>query len=266
MERLEFCERYGPWAIVTGASDGIGQACAHALAARGLHLVLVGRREDKLRTLARQLTHHQGVHTQVVVADLATDTGLQALLDDTATLDVGLLVAAAGYGSAGAFLDQRLDTELDMLTLNCRSVLAQCWHLGQRFKARGRGGMVLFGSLLGFHGTPGSANYAATKAYVQSLAEALRVEWHAHGIDVLACAPGPVHTGFAERAGMRMGLAARPDEVAQATLAALGRTGTVRPGVLSKLLGWSLGTAPRALRVRLMGQIMQGMTHTARSS
>ena len=188
------------------------------------------------------------------------------MLGATAELDVGLLVAAAGYGSAGHFLDRPLDDEIDMLTLNCRSVLAQSWHMGQRLRARGRGGLVLFGSLLGFHGTPGSANYAATKAYVQSLAEALRVEWQGHGVDVLACAPGPVHTGFANRAGMQLSMAAQPAEVAEATLNALGRSGTIRPGLLSKLLGWSLGTAPRAWRVRIMGQIMRGMTASARSS
>jgi short-subunit dehydrogenase len=114
-------------------------------------------------------------------------------------------------------------------------------------------------SVLAFQGTPMSANYAATKAYVQSLAEGLGQELKSSGVDVLASAPGPVATGFATRAGIQMALAAAPDRVARATLAALGRQTTVRPGGLSKLLGWSLATAPRALRVMIMGRIMRGM-------
>lgn len=114
-------------------------------------------------------------------------------------------------------------------------------------------------SVVAFQGTPMSANYAATKAYVQSLAEALRHELRPSGVDVVASAPGPVASGFAARARLRMAHAATPEVVARATLAALGRRATVRPGGLSKLLGWSLATAPRALRVVIMGRIMGGM-------
>jgi uncharacterized protein len=125
---------------------------------------------------------------------------------------------------------------------------------------------VLMSSLLAFHGTPLSANYAATKAYVQSLAEGLRAEWSAHGVDVIASAPGPIDTGFAKRADMRMAQTLPAAVVARQTLAALGRRGTVRPGWLSKLLGWSLATAPRALRVTIMGRIMGGMTAHQRAA
>lgn len=259
MPHTTFQLRYGPWAVVTGASDGIGLACAHWLARQGLNLVLVARREDRLNALAAELGVRHSVKVRVVASDLAQPGGNAALLAAVADLDVGLLVAAAGFGSAGDLLDRPLAQELDMVDLNCRSVLEQVWLIGQRLRQRGRGGVVLFSSLLGFHGTPGSANYAATKAYVQSLAEGLRVEWRHSGIDVLASAPGPVHTGFAQRAGMQMAQATTPEVVAHQTLSALGQQGTVRPGWLSKLLGWSLATAPRALRVQIMAQVMRGM-------
>lgn len=119
---------------------------------------------------------------------------------------------------------------------------------------------MLFGSLVGFQGAPFSATYAATKGFVQSLAEGLAVELRPHGVSVLSVAPGPVGTGFASRAGMTMGKAARPERVATSALRALGRYGTVRPGFQSKALGWSLGMLPRRMRVLAMGQIMQGMT------
>lgn len=119
---------------------------------------------------------------------------------------------------------------------------------------------MLFGSIVGFQGVPNAAHYAATKAYVQSFGEALAVELKPLGIDVLVSAPGPTHSGFAGRAGMTMGAALTPAEVARGTLRALGRRTTALPGLLTKVLTWSLATAPRWLRVRIMGGIMTGMT------
>lgn len=118
---------------------------------------------------------------------------------------------------------------------------------------------MLFGSIVGFQGTPFAAHYAATKAYVQALAEGLAVELAPRGVDVVASAPGPTHTGFAARAGMRMGKALTP-AVAGPTLAALGRRTTVLPGRLTKLLTYSLAPLPRRARVAIMGRVMRGMT------
>lgn len=252
--------QYGPWAVVTGASDGIGQAFAIELARHGLNLVLVARREAQLAALADQLHRAHGIRTRVLALDLAHPDAaarLDAACDD---IDVGLLVAAAGFGTSGPFLSSMLAEERGMLSVNCDAVLAQCWWFGQRLRRRGRGGVVLMSSLLAFQGTPRAAHCAATKAYIQSLAEGLRVEWAPHGVDVIACAPGPIASGFAQRANMVMNGADRPATVAQATMRALGRRGTVRPGVLSKLLGWSLASLPRWAQVRVIGQVMAGMT------
>jgi short-subunit dehydrogenase len=259
-----FRTRYGPWALVTGASSGIGREIAEVLAAAGLNLVLVARRRDLLLTLADELTGRYGVQVRVVDADLATPAGVDAAVAGSADLDVGLLVAAAGFGTSGAFLDADPTVEAEMLDVNCRAVLALTQRFGRRLAARGRGGVVLLASLVGFQGTPHAASYAATKAYVQALAEALHVEWQPLGVDVLAAAPGPVHTGFASRAGMRMALAARPADVAAPVLNALGRRGTVLPGGLAKLLTWSLRPLPRPLRVRMMSLVMRGMLDKSR--
>ena len=258
-QREEFLARYGGWAVVTGASSGIGRECALWLAHTGLKVVLVARREADLQALATEITARDAVEVRVVAADLAGPAGLAAVESATAGLDVGLLVAAAGFGSAGAFLDTGLSDELNMLDVNCRAVLIQSRHFGERFARRGRGGLVLFGSLVGFQGAPLAANYAATKAYVQTLAEGLHVELAPRGVDVLAAAPGPVRSGFGARARMTMGAADNPTRVARATLQALGHGMTVTPGPLGKLLTWSLMTAPRSLRTRIMGKIMAGM-------
>ena len=145
-----------------------------------------------------------------------------------------------------------------MVDLNCRPSWALTT-VGQRMASQKRGGIVLFGSLVGFNGAPLSATYAATKGFVQSFAEGIAAEMRPCGVDVVSVAPGPVGTGFSARAGMQMGRAATPETVARSALAALGRRTTVRPGFLAKLLGWSLAMLPRWGRVRVMGAIMKGM-------
>jgi hypothetical protein len=257
--RNDTARRYGPWAVVAGASDGIGREFAVDLARRGLNLVLVARREPLLQALAGELGRRHGIECRVVVHLGAADA-LPRLDEQTRALDIGLLVAAAGFGSSGPLVDGELGNELDMVDLNCRAVLGLSWHFGRRFKARGRGGLLLLGSLVAFQGVPRAANYAATKAYMQTLAEGLRAELQPFGVDVLASAPGPVACGFAARAGMRMSSAQRPKVVARASLDALGRSTTVRPGALSKLLGWSLAMLPRWAMVRVIAQVMKGIT------
>lgn len=252
--------QYGPWAVVTGASDGIGRAMVQRLAEAGLNLVLVARRRELLEQVASDLMVRHGIETHVIAADLATETGVERVVTGTGDLDVGVLVAAAGFGTSGHFLDSRLEQELDMADVNCRAVTALAWHFGRRFANQRRGGMVLMSSLLAFQGVPYAAHYAATKAYVQTLAEALHVELAPLGVNVLASAPGPVHSGFAARANMHLGMALRPRDIAGATLDALGHRTTVRPGLLSKALEGALILLPRWARVRVMGAVMAGMT------
>jgi len=251
---------YGTWAVVTGASEGIGRAIAVRLAEAGLNLVLVARREARLAQLAAELEDRFGIQSRVLPADLARSAEVGAVLEATEGLDVGLLVAAAGFGTSGAFVDNDLEAELSMVDVNVRAVTQMSHAFGQRFAARGRGGLVLMSSLLAFCGVPRAANYAATKAYVQALAEGLRLELGPLGVDVIASAPGPVRSGFADRADMHMGMAADPDTVARGTLAALGRWTTIRPGFLSRFLEASLSTAPRFVRTRILAQVMRGFT------
>ena len=257
--------RYGPQALVTGASDGIGREFARTLAAAGFDLILVARRGDRLRALASELSDRYGTTSTIIEADLADNESVSRVIDSTRDTDIGLLVASAGFGSSGPFVDARLDEELGMLDVNCRAALSMAHAYGRRFVARGQGGIVLLSSIVAFQGVPQSAHYAATKAYVQSLAEALRIELEPLGVDVIASAPGPVHSGFAQRANMQMGLALDPSAVPPATLSALGRRMTVRPGWLSKLLETALKMLPRWGRVRMMNLVMGGMTEHQRA-
>jgi len=253
-------EKYGAWAVVTGASDGIGKAFAVELAKCGFSLVLLARRRDLLEQLARDLNQDFGIACKTVAADLAHPTGVDLLIEQTRNIDVGLLVAAAGFGTSGTFVELPVQDELALLDVNCRAVVKLAHHFGYRFKIKGRGGLVLMSSIVAFQGAPRSATYAATKAFIQTFAEGLRIELNPHQVDVLAVAPGPIASGFAKRANLQMGMTQTPAVVAKVSLAALGRTGTVRPGWLAKLLGYSISTAPRWGRVLIMGAIMAGMT------
>jgi len=176
------------------------------------------------------------------------------------SLDVGTFVAAAGFGTSGSFIRNEISTELEMIDLNCRAMVALAHCFSRRFADRKRGAIVLMSSLLAFQGVPRASNYAATKAFVQTFAEGLRIELRPCGVDVIASAPGPVRSGFEARANMRLGQAADPSVVASQTLAALGRKATVRPGGLTKLLEAALNPLPRSGRVRIMQAVMGGIT------
>lgn len=255
----DFLNRFGPCAVVTGASSGIGLEFAERLAEMGFDLILVARSADKLRLIASTLEQRHEIKANVMPLDLGAPDAAHALAAATADRDVGLLICSAGFGSSGPFIESEIDTECSLVDVNCRALMALTWHFARRFARARRGGIVLMSSLVGFQGVPKAANYAASKAYVQSLAEALRHELRPLGVSMIASAPGPIHSGFAERAGMTMGMAQRPDAVARETLRALGRKTTVRPGALSKFLELSLKLLPRWGRVRMMGVVMSGM-------
>jgi uncharacterized protein len=253
--------RYGPWAVVTGASDGIGKAFADALAKQGMNLVLVARRREILESLARSYSSQYGIQCHVLAVDLARPDAAAEIGAATTQHDVGLLVASAGFGLSGPFLDNELADEIAMIDVNCRALASLTHIFGRRMAQRGRGGIVLLSSLLAFQGVPGAANYAATKAYVQSLAEGLRSEMAANKIDVLSVAPGPIASGFAKRADMTYSMSQGPEVVAQQALKALGKRGTLRPGYLAKALELSLAPLPRRGRVMIMRQVAAGMAN-----
>src|SRR5947209_13497914 len=257
---LSLLGQYGPWAVVTGASDGIGRAVATALAGHGFGVVLVARRAAALEDLARSLEARNGVATRVLAADLSLPDQAARVERETRDIDVGFFFAAAGFGTSGPFVEAEIEYELNMIDVNCRALVQSTHAFARRFVARGGGGIVLMSSLVAFQGVPRAAAYAATKAFVQTFAEGLARELKPLGVDVLASAPGPVKSGFGARAGMAIRSGHTPDEVVRATLPSLGRRTTVRPGLLAKGLEASLAALPRALRVRALERVMAGLT------
>lgn len=261
MKKLEFAERYGKWALVTGASDGMGREIALGLADRGVNLILCARRIELLNQISEDIKNRFPIQVKVFSHDLSHDSEIDKLFQETAFEEIGLFVAAAGFGTSGTFIQSDIENELNMIDLNCRSVVKMTHHFANRLAKNKRGGIILFSSLVAFQGTPFSANYSATKAFIQNFAEALNVELSMFGIDVLAVAPGPVQSGFSQRANMVMDKALDPKEIAEEIISSLGSTSLVRPGFLSKFLEFALKSLIfRKARVQMMKIVMGGMT------
>lgn len=183
---MTFAEKYGPWALVAGASDGVGAAYAEALAERGVSVVLLARREDVLAAVAANLESRTGVHTRVLAVDLTSDTATASVIEATRDLEIGTLVYCAGADpDFKPFLAQPVANAEAMLRRNCLIPMQLSHHFAQGMVSRGRGAIVIFGSGAGFAGGPNMVAYSATKAFDMVFAEALWTELHDKGVDVL---------------------------------------------------------------------------------
>ncbi len=260
--QTDFRAKYGPWAIVAGASagasSGVGAEYAAQLAARGLNLVLIARRQAQLDALATELATRRHIETRTISLDLARADVGDVVAQTTADLDVGLLVYNAGLPPVGTFLGQPLATHLDEIAINCRAPMILAYTLGQRLRARGRGGVILMSSLSAGQGSALIANYAATKAYNLILAEGLWAELRAQGVDVLACAPSAIAAPAAN--GKAPGGATAPRVVVAEALAALGRQPSVIPGLGNRLAGVVMRRLlPRRTAISVISNVMRRM-------
>jgi short-subunit dehydrogenase len=217
----DFLRRYGPVALITGASSGIGRSFAELLAQKGFDLVLVARRVQRLDELASRLTEEHGIHAQVCPIDLAADTAAEQMLRATSTMDVGLLVSNAGFGFKGPYADGDPKTMSEMLCVNCHTPMLLARGFIPRLRARGKGGIILTSSVEGLIGCPFSTAYSASKAFVKSLGEGLWGELTPEGIDVLTLCPGATDTEAPRLQGIdpaTLKNVMSPDEVARLTL------------------------------------------------
>lgn len=266
MTAAAFRERYGPWAVVAGASEGIGAAYARALARRGLNLVLVARREEPLQKLAATLEAEGETRTRVHSLDLGAAEAAAELDEATDDLEVGLVVYNAAASTIGRFLETDAERHAASVAVNVAGPTALAGRFGPRLVRRGRGGLILMGSLSGFQGSPYVATYAASKAYNLVLAESLWWEWRPHGVDVLCCIAGATRTpGFeASEADVEAPALAppmmEPGAVAEAGLAALGRKPAVITGLANRVSQLALNRLlPRRAAVSIMGRTMDGL-------
>jgi short-subunit dehydrogenase len=210
--------RYGPWALVAGASEGLGAAFAHAAAARGLHVALVARRAEVLEQVAAAIRKQHGVETRQIVADLSEASAPERIVGELAELEIGMLISNAASEPQGPFLDLPLEKHLFAIDVNCRAPLALAHHFGRPMVERKRGSIVLVTSLGGLCGLPVFSSYGATKAFDWNLGECLWDELGEHGVDALSFVVGSTHTPNLVRSGApesHLADAVAPDLVAE---------------------------------------------------
>ncbi|TDJ21700.1 MAG: SDR family NAD(P)-dependent oxidoreductase [Deltaproteobacteria bacterium] len=236
-------ERYGEWAVVTGASAGIGKEFARALAADGMSVVLTARRGDRLRELADELEKNHQVSIRVVEADLTDPAAAEAIATAVSDLEVGVLVANAGFGYAGRIDKQETARLTDMVQVNCAAVVALTSRFVPAMVERGRGGVIITGSAAAYQPMPLHAVYAASKVFDQYFGEALAVELRDQGVDVMVIEPGRTETEFQDAAGEQSGGGQLPHEVVETAFDALGRA----PSVISGWFNWLRGHVARRL-------------------
>jgi len=255
-----FAKRYGPWALITGASAEIGAEFAHQLAELGLNLVLVARRRERMEELARQLESTHGIQVLSVKSDLSQPDFMSVLEPATRSVDIGLLINNAGFGTAGSFLAHNLEREVAQLHVNCRAPLILTHVFGNRLARRGKGGIIFASSVSAYVATPCEINYAANKIYELFLAEALRYELAAVGIDVLALCPGMADTEFHVISGNQTVGAMPVRPLVELALGQLDRSPAAMPGWHNRMLVGLLKCAPRRLQTMFASIIIGRLT------
>ena len=258
----DFRTRYGGWALVAGASEGLGAEYATQLAARGLNLVLIARRETLLEELGAQLTREYTIEVRTLPLDLAREDTGSVVAGATGDIEIGLLVYNAALSMIGPYFEIALEDHLKEIAINCRAPLTLSYLLGQHMLKRRRGGIILMSSLSSSQGSPLITNYSATKAYNRLLAEGLWDELRSEGIDVLACSASAVSTpGYHASTPSRSSVSAMtPRAVVSETLAALGKQPVVIPGWTNRLANVVMQRfIPHKTAIILMGKVTRGM-------
>jgi short-subunit dehydrogenase len=253
-------KRFGPWALVTGASSGIGREFARRIAASGINVALVGRRETLLRTVGAECTRASGVQHRIIPLDLSAPDFLPALADATRDIDIGLVVSNAGTGNSGEFL--KLDRQLLQATLRLSTMahLNITHHFGAKLAERRRGGLILVGAMGAENGVPCMANDGGAKAYVHSLGEALHYEFKPLGVYVTVLAAGFTDTEVIEKFGLDpKTMPLKPMSVEQCVSEALSglikNRSRVVPGRLNRIMNALVpASLARKLEADLLGK------------
>ena len=225
-DRAAFAAKYGPWAVIAGASEGTGASFADELASMGINIVLVSRRKDALDALGAGLATIHGIQYRTIVQDLSEAGAGSTLVSQTADLDVGLYISNAGADGAGVvYLDETADRAHRLVRMNISTLIDATHGFGNRFRSQGRGGIVIMASGAGLGGQPRLTMYSATKGFELCFAESLWGELADEGVDVIGIAAPTMNTPTLQREteGMNFPLSMtyRPEDVTHNALAGL---------------------------------------------
>jgi uncharacterized protein len=257
-----FASKYGKWAVIAGASEGLGAAFAAELGARGMSLVLLARRAELLAEVKERLGAGKNIEIRTAACDLARAdlaTVLEALTHD---LEVGVAIYNAAYAPVGDVIDHALPDLLRVIDVNVRGPLLFARTLAPAMVKRGRGALLFMSSIAGFQGAPRLSTYAASKAFNTVLGEGLWAELAPHGVDVLVSCAGAIRTPAYEKTSKSEAPGTLDAaQVVQQTLEALGHGPTVVPGATNQFARFLLGRVlPRRTAISLMAKNTKDLT------
>jgi hypothetical protein len=263
---MKLKEKYGGWAVITGASSGIGEQFAKRFAEEGMNLILIARRKDRLDKLADELITKNKIDVIPVQLDLTEDKFIDRLKGYTDNLDIGILVNNAGVGSTGDFVNVNLENEIKMVKLNCLAPTILTHHIVPKMTNRKRSAIIFLGSVVSFQPTPYMATYSATKVFNTFMGEALWWELKKYNIDVLAINPGGTETEFQRIADAKTGpIPRKAEDVVNTTLKALGKKPSVVDGNFNKIIAVSSKFGSRKFVVSSAGKIANNLYRKRRS-
>ena len=250
--------KFGPWAIVTGASSGIGKEFAKQIASSGINVVLVARRLELLETFGQELVQAFNVQYRAIGLDLMDENFIETLEDATHDLDLGLVVSCFGVPLMGEFLTHTRHDLIQSVQLKVIAHLSLAHHFGSRLAQHGHGGLLLVSSIGGLQGIPHVASTAAAEAYVLSLGEALHIEFKKHGVNVTVLLPGPTDTPAIIKQGisaddMPMKPMSTQQCVSEGLTALNANRATHVAGRMNRMMARLM---PRAVATRIMGNMM----------
>jgi uncharacterized protein len=258
---------YGPWAIIAGASEGIGVSFAHQLGKAGFNLILVARQRSLLEQVACDVSAESSVQVRVLALDLSRPDMLDRVREFTDDIDVGLVICNAGASTGiRAFLDASLDDVLKAVRLGPMGYVSLAHFFGSKMAARGRGGIILMGSLAGNAGAATVVFYSAAKAFAQVLAEGLWSELKPRGIDVLYAVLGATRTPARARAGIKdtpEQFVAEPDDVARQCLDNIANGPVLVPAYLEEAFK-HFSSMPRRQAAETMSDLLLSLQKTGR--
>lgn len=254
-------DRYGPWALVTGAAQGLGEAFCRQIAASGLNLVMVDKNQVGLKQSADRIQKKFSVEIRCVALDLAEEDFLDRLIPEIESLPIHLLINNAGLSYIGPFLSQDRDFLLTQLHVNTRAVLVLTHYFAEAMVAKQRGGIVILSSGAAEMPSAFNASYSATKAFDLNLAESLWGELKSEGVDVLGFMPVMTDTGGLSAQGYQAKQKLMdPDVAAKEALTFLGKRPSILAGRSNRWLHQGLfKLIPKPLRIKLVGQQIQQM-------
>ncbi len=256
---MSFKLTYGPWAVVTGASSGLGEHYTRQLAERGLNVLIVARRLGLLETLADELLSKHKVKIECLALDLTTTGAVESLLEACQAKDIGLLVNNAGFGIKKPFHENEYSALRGMVRLNCEVPVLLSHALLDKLKSRDRAGIINLASVAGFQPTPFMSVYGATKGFDLLFSEALGSELSGTGIDVLAVCPGSTDTEFHAVAGSESTFPKMDDPrlVVLNSLNCLGKRAVYIHGFKHRVLVFLNRLTPRFLVTRVAHSMLK---------